>query len=211
VLSGLSHKDYITRYVSKHTVFVELYTVFNHLAITAFSTAFLVKSLSAICFSCQPSIDHVSWFLVSKPVNSTNCVIIFLKSILRISIYIFITLHPTYPYELSHVYKDKIVPVLKSAVCHEDVGGTGCIDPPLLFSSALPESKWSDSRTCRFNCGEIPRYPLDKRPVGPRVASDGVKKRKFLTCGDSNSDSSAFRSAASRNTDCANPAPFSHA
>lgn len=61
VLSGLSHKDYITRYVSKHTVFADMYSVFNNLTITVFSTAFLVKSLSAMF---QLSAEHRLCFLV---------------------------------------------------------------------------------------------------------------------------------------------------
>jgi hypothetical protein len=56
--------------------------------------------------------------------------------------------------------------VINQASCHEDVSGSGCIDP-LFLTSALDVGEWSASRPFRFiPQGNRPRYPLDIRLGG---------------------------------------------
>jgi hypothetical protein len=64
-----------------------------------------------------------------------------------------------------------------SALHHEGVWGSGCIDPHFL-DLGTNCSEWSASRPGRFTPGE--RAP-DTHWVDPRSGLDNVEKKKFLT------------------------------
>jgi hypothetical protein len=80
--------------------------------------------------------------------------------------------------------KNKDVPVLNYALCHEDVWESGGIIPP-FFVSALDGGAWSVSRPGRFTPrGKRPRYPLDMRLCVPQNL-DAMRYRKVsCPCGN---------------------------
>jgi hypothetical protein len=66
-------------------------------------------------------------------------------------------------------------------ISHVDIWESGGIAPPFL-TSALDEGEWSVSRPGLFIPGEIdPRYPLDRRLVGPDNRSGRYEEEKNLT------------------------------
>jgi hypothetical protein len=81
--------------------------------------------------------------------------------------------------------------LINSALCHEDICGTGGIAPPFL-TSALDGGEWSASRTCHFTPGEkAPGTHWIGGHVGPRAGLDAVEKRKILHFWKSNLGCSA--------------------
>jgi hypothetical protein len=65
------------------------------------------------------------------------------------------------------------------ALRHENLWGSGCIDPHFLD---LGTSEWSASRPGRFTPGEIaPGTRWIGGWVSPRAGLDDVEERKFLT------------------------------
>jgi hypothetical protein len=76
--------------------------------------------------------------------------------------------------------KVKVVSVLSSALCHEDIWGSGVTAPPFL-TSAIGGGEWSPSRTGCFTPGEIvPGTHWVGGWVGPRAGLDIVEKRIIL-------------------------------
>jgi hypothetical protein len=56
--------------------------------------------------------------------------------------------------------------------------GSGGIAPPFL-TSALGGGEWSASRPGPAPRGKSPRYPFDRRLVGPTAGLSAVQKRKI--------------------------------
>jgi hypothetical protein len=52
-----------------------------------------------------------------------------------------------------------------------------------------------------YSRGKVPRYPLDRRPVGPRTGVDDVERRKTLPHRTRNSDNSVIKLVVNRYTD----------
>jgi hypothetical protein len=60
--------------------------------------------------------------------------------------------------------------LINSALCNEDIRGSGDI-APLFLIAALHGGEWSATSPCRFTLpGKNPRYPLDRRLCGPESA-----------------------------------------
>jgi hypothetical protein len=70
--------------------------------------------------------------------------------------------------------------LINSAVCHEDIWGSGGIDL-LLLTSALDGGEWSTSGPGRFTPGErSPGTNWIGGWMGPRAGLDVVQERKIL-------------------------------
>jgi hypothetical protein len=72
--------------------------------------------------------------------------------------------------------------LINEALRHEDVWGSGCIDPRFLDLGT--SWRWLVRFTSRslYPRGKSPRYPLDRRLGGPQSRSGhDVEKRKFFT------------------------------
>jgi hypothetical protein len=80
--------------------------------------------------------------------------------------------------------KDKFVPVLNYAPLHEDVWGSGCIDPVILIS-AVVGGEWSASRPGPLYPEENnPRYPLGRRLGGPQSRPGRYEETKLASAGN---------------------------
>jgi hypothetical protein len=76
--------------------------------------------------------------------------------------------------------------LINSALCHEDVWGSGCIAPPFL-TLALDGGEWSTLHPSRFTPGEIASSAYWKKGrMDPRASLNTVQMRKILPCWESN-------------------------
>jgi hypothetical protein len=63
---------------------------------------------------------------------------------------------------------------------HEDVWGSGCIDPGFLDLGTIWRSVVSFTPRPLYPCGKSPRYPLDRRLGGPQNWSELCGEEKIL-------------------------------
>jgi hypothetical protein len=98
-----------------------------------FAIAFLVTSLSVICFSYQPITGHIYLCPVANIVYSGMCTI-FLEWHLENKHLRYLSRYLRLNLTSSHLYKKVKVPLLLTnlALRHEDVWGSGSIDPYFL-------------------------------------------------------------------------------
>jgi hypothetical protein len=74
----------------------------------------------------------------------------------------------------------KVVPVLNSALRHEGVWGSGCIDPHFLDLGTSWRWVVSFTPLPLYPRGKSPRYPLDRRLGGPQSQSGRRGEVKIL-------------------------------